>query len=295
MKMNDRGYVFRQFNSIPRYSSTINSVDEIFRTGFDYDVYIAGSDQIWNPNMPFVNAPYFLTFAPVGRKKISYASSFGVSTLPELIKKEYGVWLSSFDHLSVREESGASIIYELTGKEAQVVLDPVFLLNAETWREYTKKVSGIEENKYIFLYMLSYNEELTEQASSYARQNSLPLFFVLSENKEVTHSYAKQLIGIGPQEWLWLIDHANSVFTTSFHGTAFCVILNKPFAVFLKENVPTNTRVTGLLERFGMTSNICQIGKSFPKQEEITKIENTENLSILIEKSKDYLTKAIES
>lgn len=294
-KMNDRDSIFGQFNSIPRYSRTINSVDEVFRAGLDYDVYIAGSDQIWNPNMPFANAPYFLTFAPVGRKRISYASSFGVSTLPEQIKKEYGEWLASFDHLSVREESGALIIRELIGKEAQVVLDPVFLLNAEIWRAYTKKVSGIKEDKYVLLYMLSYDEDLIEQVSSYARQHDLPLYFVLSENKEVTRPYAKQLLGIGPQEWLWLIDHATCVFTTSFHGTAFCVILNKPFAVFLKENAPTNTRVTGLLERLGMSGNIYQIGKSFPKQEQITKRENAETLLTIIEESKNYLTKAIES
>ena len=285
---------YHHFNNKVRYSSCYKSVESLYIDPPKYDIIITGSDQVWNPYMPFVNAPYFLTFSKESRK-ISYASSFGVVSIPDNVTNDYRAWLSSYSYLSTREQSGARIIESLLGKVPQVVVDPVFLLTDEQWRREYQQYSDLTPKKYVFLYMLHYSEELLRHAELIAKKEKLPLFFVLSENRVVATQSAIQLANIGPGEWMWLIDNASMVITNSFHGSAFSIIFKVPLAVFLKKGQPTNTRIEGLFSTLGISDHLIDIDANIDYNQLDFRLSN--QMKVLLEseitKSVEYLNAAI--
>lgn len=107
------------------------SVQELYADPPRYDVYITGSDQVWNPRIPIAHAPFFLDFAPPAAPRIAYASSFGVEKLPSEAERFFRQWLMAYSHISVREQSSVDLIRKLTGKEAVHVLDPTLLLSGQ--------------------------------------------------------------------------------------------------------------------------------------------------------------------
>ena len=248
---------FAAFNSKVKYSKTYRSVEALYKSHHNYDVIISGSDQIWNPNMQFINEPYFLTFANESCKRISYASSFGIESISDNVKSNYRKWLSKYSYISTREESGSRIVGDLLGKKSKVVLDPVFLLKADEWREEMSPLKDITPKKYIFLYMLHYDERLLNNASIIAKEKQLPLYMVLSERKVIETTLATQLTDIGPAEWMWLIDNAEAMITSSFHAAAFSMIFRTPLVVFLEKGVLTNTRIEEFFSTLQIDNHIC--------------------------------------
>src|SRR5690625_3952158 len=118
-----------------------------------YDYFIVGSDQVWNPHYQKGSSVEFLTFAPKS-KRISYAASFGISSIPEEYKQRYGTWLAEMNHISVREHAGAKIVKELTGRDVEVVVDPTLLLTKEEWLEISEPASDKPMKGYILTYFL---------------------------------------------------------------------------------------------------------------------------------------------
>lgn len=118
-----------------------------------YDLFVCGSDQLWNPTTENYGANNFAMFCQ-NNKKITMAPSFGVETFPERRVEEYRNYLNSFRHLSVRETSGAQIIKSITGRDAKVVIDPTLMIAKEKWESIAKKPGWLGDNKYILCYVL---------------------------------------------------------------------------------------------------------------------------------------------
>lgn len=295
-KKNNGLLKFRDFNNKVKYSIQYKSVDELYKSHVKYNVLVSGSDQIWNPKMPFINAPYFLTFASSNVKKISYASSFGIDKIPDEVKCDYRRWMQDYSHISTREESGAKIIMEVLGKNAQVVLDPVFLLEKTQWQKEMKPYKGLQSKKYVLLYMLKYDQKVLNNAKRVAKNKNLPLYIVMSDPKVIELEDAIQIMDIGPAEWLWLIDNADTMVTTSFHGTAFCLIFKTPFFVFIKKESPTNTRIEGLLTAFDLQNHIYDEDVEFivPNSNILFPSTMDTTMERYRRKSIDYLKNAIE-
>ena len=291
----ERRRKFCDFNQLAKYSRKFRSVEELFKASFDYDIYITGSDQVWNPKMPFINEPYFLTFAPQGKKRVSYASSFGIDSIPQEFKPQYSNWLTQYDQLSTRENRGAYIVEELLGKRPKVVLDPVFLLKSSVWGKYMQKVPEVEPKNYVFVYMLRYDERIINHAIALAEKHQKPLYMVLSEEKAVEHPAVKQLFSIGPSEWLWLVANADIFVTSSFHGTAFSIIFNTPFVVLLQNGVPTNNRIIDLLSSMELIGNQFDINMSSSEWGHLTipQADCSRNYLEMYRESCDYLIKAL--
>ncbi|MCX7772850.1 MAG: polysaccharide pyruvyl transferase family protein, partial [Clostridia bacterium] len=95
----------------------------------DFDAFVCGSDQVWNPNLIKGDMAYTLSFVPCTKRKVAYAASFGVERLTGEQAAMLSPHIISFDHLSVREATGSRIVEEITGREAQAVLDPTLLLD----------------------------------------------------------------------------------------------------------------------------------------------------------------------
>ena len=282
---------FARFNGLPAYTETYRSVEELYRAKPVFDVYVTGSDQVWNPDQNFIKDPYFLTFAPTGAKKLSYASSFGTGQLPEGLKPRYGAWLSDYAAISTREASGARIVEELTGKRATVVMDPVFLLPAEQWLSYAERVDGLDPGAFVFLYLLHHNEAALRYAASVAKERGFPLYFVLSEDKRVEVPDARQLLDVGPKEWLWLVANAGAFVTTSFHGLAFSLIFRESATVLMKKGVPTNARIDDLLSAAGLQ---CARKDVLPDVAALSVSGgDKDRLAALIGESREYLKREI--
>ena len=191
----------------------------------DYDCFIAGSDQIWNFRIPGADARYFLPFAKP-EKRYSYAASFGADALPEKAKTWAATQLSQFQNISVREESGCQIVKELTGRQAQVCLDPTLLPDRADWEALTQQEAA---PAYVLLFLLKYDEVLVAKAREEAEKRGIQL-------RTVTAAFMPQM-GMnawnttGVTDWLSAIRNAQCVFTNSFHGMVFSLIFGRNFHV----------------------------------------------------------------
>lgn len=174
-----------------------------------FDYFIAGSDQIWNPYYDFVGTTELLEFARP-EQRISYAASFGVNEISDEKKEVYAKNLSQFKALSVREKRGAEIIKELTDREAKVVLDPTMLLTIEQWSKVEKKSKFIPKKKYGLVYSLGEkNTDFENAINLYGKEMKIFDIRTLQKNGRE--------IPVGPAEFLYLIHHAEIILTDSFH------------------------------------------------------------------------------
>lgn len=205
-----------------------------------FDVYIVGSDQVWNWRLVRNKEKlFFLEGAPASARKISYAASTGHSRFGEQETAWMQEHISGMDVISVREKSALAAMQKMTEKKISVCLDPTMLHDAEYWRSFERKPKGMGNKKYVFMYGLGYafckNQEM--EACRLAKE------VAGKEGMTVIHSYygayrkrfdktAKHCYYQGPYEFLWLIDHAEYVINCSYHGTVFSVIFRKPFYTY---------------------------------------------------------------
>lgn len=190
-----------------------------------YDAVVLGSDQVWSPFfLSRTKAPlhYFLGFVPA-EKKITLAPSFGVSEIPADMQDMYVAGIESFARVSVREEVGADIVRQLTGKKAEVLCDPTLAVSVESWRKMACSSAKPRES-YLLTYCLGKWDGVTRGAVvSYADAHDMRVIDLMDK---ADSSYAS-----GPAEFLALIDGASYFVTDSFHGTVFASLFHTPYAV----------------------------------------------------------------
>lgn len=223
------------------------TVEELKADPPDSDVFISGSDQVWNYKDPKLDR-FLLDFVPDNKCKVSYAASMGNSDLPEEKKAIYSKALQRFDAISVREQEARELLQPLTGKTVNVHCDPAFLLSAEQWRAIEKPVKGLVPGSYILCYMLHLPAWFNDWAKKLKEETGLPIVFVgLNGYRPVTHD--KYVRNAGPGEFLWLIDNAAMVVSSSFHGNVFSLIFGKKLISTPDKNRPD--RIHNLLRMFG--------------------------------------------
>lgn len=220
------------------------SVKSLYDNPPQYDVYMAGSDQIWNPRICSNIAPYFLDFAPKGAKCVSYASSFGVSELSGPVFYRYKQWLKRFSHIGLREKSGERIVKAMAlDAEVAHVLDPTMLLTAEDWSEVAVALDERPEGKYLLLYDLIASPETAELAKRWANQAGWQVVRIGDG-------------AYGPGEFIWLFSHAEAVVTNSFHGTVFSILHHKPFYSVIPDGMTNAGRVESLLQHLSLSQRL---------------------------------------
>lgn len=212
------------------------------RMGQLADVYISGSDQVFSPAM--MSELYFLQFNTWAAECISYAASMGVSEVPESKKSIMKRYLKKFDSISVREPSAKTALQPLTDKSIQVHIDPTLLTERDDWVKAEKEYTPLVQTKYILAYFLYRPSDMNQQLRKLHRETGLPVVLIdTSAFRNIYHQ--KIVLDAGPQEFLWLIHHAELVVTSSFHGSAMSIIYEKPFVVF--NNPSTPARIENLL------------------------------------------------
>lgn len=247
------------------------------------DLYIAGSDQIWNPLFQNGKDPaFFLQFVKTGRM-ISYAASFSVPELPEDDSERMEGWLKGFDAIAVREDSALQILKSL-GLSGQLSCDPVFLLDTDHWAFLTKKAEALElPEHYLLVYDFDSSSQVQEIALKIAKEKNLQIISPFSA------SYADEVIAeIGPLEFLELVSEADAVLSNSFHATAFSMIFHKDVFV-VRRSEKINVRMTDLLETARLENLFIESPEAILGIKAIDWTETDARLTALIENSKNYL------
>lgn len=212
-----------------------------------YDLFLTGSDQVWNWHHTDFDKVFFLDFVKDSRKKYSFAASFGFENLSDK-QEEYTELLKSFSCISVREKSGEQIVASILGEDKSVftTVDPSFLLNEEEWSVVMEQQME-SLGDYVLLYELMPSETLKQFALKISKENNYKV--VCITNTIMKTSGITYLYGVSPERFLALISKAKCVCTNSFHGTAFSINFNTPFCVELLKGgmALLNTRLENLL------------------------------------------------
>lgn len=283
--------LFDEFNNNISYTDTYKSIGDLYRNPPQADIYITGSDQLWNPTQPYSLEPYFLTFVNNGGRRFSYATSIGVSVLSEYTKKLFSRWLTNYDMISVREAEAVKIIKGLTNKNVTRCCDPTFLFPGYYWRRMA--TDRIVKERYIFLFSLDYDQRLLEYAASVQNTDNCKIISYQTnyKNTDVSKFNLELIDNIGPLEWLSLIDNAELVLTNSFHGCVFSILLHTPFRVAISNN--RGSRIASLLKDVGLERLLLTDDMKSPDIPKIDFDESDLHVKCMSDSGKDYLYKIL--
>lgn len=232
-------------------SKRYKTVEELLSNPPTEDIYITGSDQVFNPGKEYLPV-YYLGFCKKEGRKVAYSPSFGISTFSEDFKNVITPYIKDFDFLSCREQSGSDFITQIIGKEVPTLLDPVTLLSKEKWSSIANPPHI--KSEYIFVYNLNGGYDLIKYANLLKDRTGLKIVCLASN---ITHFYNvdTQMYNAGPAEFLGYIRDAQYVITDSFHGTMFSLIFNKKFSTLIS-TLSTSSRITNILGKLGLQDHI---------------------------------------
>lgn len=243
-----------------RYRSEFLTFDKSFTLSVDnlpeainYDTFVCGSDQIWNPVLYGVHPIWTMKFAPIGSKKIAYAPSLGISDIPEQYVADFKNNLKDYTYLSCREQEGAKCLSRIIGKEVDVVLDPTLLLTPEQWHEFACTVNI--NKPYIFCYLFGDYHYITEVKKRVKKHFGIDVVCLPYNLRELKADDLK-LYDITPNQFVWLIENARYVVTDSFHASVFSIKMSTPFISLKRasdnDKKNMNSRLYTLLKTVGL-------------------------------------------
>lgn len=273
-------------------SQECRTLEELSKVEEKLDAVICGSDQVWNPRAIFEDFDAYL-LGTAKCKKIAYAASAGNISLWEKYLNNYWTLLHRFDAISVREKNMRTPTEHLSQKNVELVLDPSLLLEPIDWikLENTDVLKTLPEKEYIFVYFLGNNSFLIRMVKELKYKTGLT---VVSLGHKIKGIKTIRPI-VGPREFIALIHNASYVLTSSFHGTAFSIIFNRPFLVF--GNGEYNSRMITLLSALNLQNRMISTD-GFSAFEEIKKTIDWEQTEKFYYKEKkksiDFLKKALE-
>lgn len=293
---------FCDFMNIVSYRTTYNA-KTISGTVERGDIFIAGSDQIWNPD--WTEDAYFLDFVPDENGKIAYAASIGKNKVGNDFLTKAVRYINRFDFISVREESAKKILQPWIEKPLKVVLDPTLLLTRSEWDKIT--VSPKIAEPYIFVYLLGESTVHRKIIKKMARLLGLKTVFLPHIHFRfnfVDCGFGDyHLYEIGPAEFVGLVKNAEMMITDSFHGCVFSIIYEKKFWVLKRhkdsDQQNMNSRLYTLFDSLGLGERLVDDEQTEYDvaylDSPIDYSEVAVKLEALRKDSSDFLLNAIES
>lgn len=231
----------------PSETKILQSMDDLNAIASNYDCLVVGSDQVWNPEISKNKClAYFLDFGGSDIRRISYASSFGISKWPEqyqnLLPSISGS-LHKFYAISVREETGKELLGNLFGLKSQVVLDPTLLHT-----DYHEITGNISDNEEVICYLLNRTKLQLEKTILLSKSlgKTPKMISTIRPTWGFRYVYPPSI-----ENWIRHIAGAKFVITDSFHGLVFSLIYNKQFVV-ISPNNGRNSRLKDLLQSVGI-------------------------------------------
>lgn len=262
--LNQREEAVLTFNrSIPH--TKIYTAKTIASSIDEFDVFITGSDQVWNPLA--VCSAYLLDFVNAEKAcKMSYAASISVNELPEKFGERYENSLKDYSAISVREKRAIELLRPITEQKIEWVLDPTLLLDEDDWKSIAS--NRFKGDSYIFCYFLGDSDEQRKIAEEYAKKHNLKIYTIPYLNgvfKECDKNFGnKKLFDISPEDFISLIANSECVFTDSFHAVVFSLIFKKQFFVFdriIKQSL--GSRIKDLTDLFKAEEYFCNTPDKF--------------------------------
>lgn len=271
--------------------------DELKELDGKYDVYIAGSDQVWNTKARDFDDSYFLDFVTKGRK-IAYATSLGATNIIESQsdKIKYTKLLKDFSMLSVREKNAQLLLQTITDKPIELLLDPTLLLPKSDWDALAGEEPLIK-GKYIFYYAFTYAENPNSIVKAISEKYNMPVYIVDANAWAMGRMFMdgfKLAPQFGPKAFLNLIKYSELVLTTSFHGTALSVAMEKKFW-FIKTPMlnPRDDRAITLLNQLGLFDRLQECDYLL-SHDVLQPLEKTVSADELKQKSISFLAQALD-
>lgn len=222
------------------------------------DIFIVGSDQVWNCNMRNgKDDTYFLTFVPTSKIKASYAASIAMDSLNFEQKNRFRNLLSNFSYISVREKTATKLLVDSGVKNVEQVLDPVYLLDKEEWDKLADKSRLKLDEKYILVYGFKRQKNLYEYAKKLAKEKNCKLYSINTNFEDHFLGMDKYFWNANPEDFVNLVRNAEAVITNSFHGLSFSIIYKKCVHQFTK-NGTENSRMIDLLNELGLINRLVK-------------------------------------
>lgn len=274
---------------------------ELMRENCKYDLYICGSDQIWNDSILDFDDMYLLSFVDKKIKKISYAVSMGGN--PEETFKSsdiFGKYLPYFSAISVRENEAKRVLKRFYSGDIEITVDPTLLNEYNMYDTLIKKEylnSNLPKNKFIFFYSICYDENMIDRVIEFSKEYGMPIYMVFTGSLRIFKCKKKGIKVIYDAtvaDFLFLIKNATLVFSSSFHGTVFSILYKKDFYVIneLKNGIYLqDARMKSLLDCLEISDRMIDnkiIINSINYQKVFL------NLQKMVTTSKEYLEKNIK-
>jgi TPR repeat protein len=252
---------FRTFEKVPYLSwevcNNIKNKKELRELNNKCDLFLLGSDQMLHPNFILKFGEHTcMNWVYSYKPKIAYAASYGKDTFEGTseFKSAVGEMLRRFDHFSVRERSAVELSKRIFDVDAVQVLDPVFMLNADEYLEFSSNGKIKFPEKYIGAYILDPNEHKSKMLKDVASRNDLPVSIVkdtYADLKKYFHYGLTPLENVKVEDWVNNIANCEVFVTDSFHGACFAIIFKKP-VIILDNPLRGSTRISSLVDMFGL-------------------------------------------
>ena len=259
--------------------------EELIKNGYELDVLVSGSDQIWNPLLNNGFDPIYFGSFPNVKKRVSYASSVGAYDFDNSeYNNQINELLNHYSSIAVREK--AKKLSGIIKKDISEVLDPTLLLSEDDW----KKEFNLEKSdgNYLLIYALNDFDNVISIASKIAKERQLSIVFL--GNHQIKNKDVRVVTDAGPVDFVKYFLDASYVVTNSFHGTAFSINFNKQFASVYNPKSPDRAKT--LLDAVGLSSHLIKEGQPNDLDDDEYSKTNKKLLSIRNESTK-YLLDAI--
>lgn len=287
---------FERFKNLylPLSGPEFSSIEQLESLCKRYDVIICGSDQIWNSSCPDYTNAYILPFCLKG-KKIAYAPSFGGKNITQdnSAAIDFKRWLPEFSLVSAREQNGKKWLKALTNMDCPIVPDPTLAVEFATW--HSLKDEGSIQSKFILFYGVPFDKRIFRFLARIRRVTGLQV--IMLDARAWLYNFAF-LKGIklhhtsSPDAFLELVDRAELIVTTSFHGTIFSWLHRKRFWTMTHaESNSDDDRIASLLQQIGLPERLLSLDDclDFDPLAPVNYAEDEVLKSKLMKQAKEYL------
>lgn len=268
------------------------SLQELEKADLAYDCFIAGGDQIWNTIPDDFDWSFYLPFVKQG-KKISYAVSMGPHAEKHVqFRDRIKGCLSTFDHISVREQGTRDLIETLDIANVEETVDPTLLLTKGEWMQHYAATPMVRGD-YVLVYTPQYNEQVYDLAEEIGKALGMPVVTTMYRAAMVRYRSFKKVLQVGPWEFLNLLDNARVVVSGSFHAVLFSALFNRPFVAV---DGLIDNRMRTLLENAGLehcAMNRTDWKEKLPAALAVDFSQANEYIRLGREAGLDYLKRAI--
>lgn len=232
----------------------------------DFDAFVFGSDQIWNPKITNGFDKVYLGDFPAakGKKLIAYAASVGsILNLADggLDIDYFSYRLKCFDKVFVREKSLSEYINKYFKLQSEVAYDPVILAGIDVLNNLLTSFSEKSCNKYLLLFQLFRNDDIAKYAKEISCRKCLDMVEFATTAESLFNRKMKQSVSV--EKLLLYFKKSSYIITTSFHGTVLSILFNKQFnTVSISKNI--DERAVQLLEDIGLSNRLITIDSVVP-------------------------------